>query len=211
MPVRILARNCSATREASAPSRMICGRIRMISSVRYVRLARRAERAADQRQLVEAGHAGTRYCVCVSLTRPASSTIWPLLTEIWLLTLRSEIVGVRLVLFSRHAADLLLDVELDAVVGADARLNVQNDAGVLVVDGVDDGVVGAQHSRAAGRDRHLIADLQRRVLVVDHHQRRVRRIFTSVSECSALMMACGVALLPTKMLKPAGASAPVSG
>ena len=62
-----------------------------------------------------------RLLVWVSLTRPASSTIWPLVTEIRLLTLRSEIVGVRLVLFSGHAADLLLDVEQDAVVGADAR------------------------------------------------------------------------------------------
>src|SRR5215470_5037236 len=72
-------------------------------------------------------------------------------------------------------ADLLLDVEPHVAVDVDARNDAQDDAGVAIIDSVDDGVAGGQHRRAAGRDRHLVADLQRGRLVVDDDDRRIRQ------------------------------------
>src|SRR5262245_24685962 len=72
-------------------------------------------------------------------------------------------------------ADLLLDVEADVAVDINARDHAQNDAGVAIVDGVDDRVVARQHIRAAGRDRHVVADLERRGLIVDDDDGWVRQ------------------------------------
>ena len=112
---------------------------------------------------------------CCSLIRPASSTVWPVATEIELLTLRSDTVGVRLSprCRRRHVADFLLDVEPDVAVDADARRHPQDDAGVAIVDGIDDGVARRQHGGAAGGYRHDVADLQRGRLVVDDDERRI--------------------------------------
>ena len=112
-----------------------------------------------------------------SLIRPASSTVWPLATAIELFTLRCDTVGVRRAgAAGRDVADLLLDVEQHIAVGVDARHDAQDDAGVAIVDRVDDRRAGAaEHGRAAGRDRHLVADLQGRDLIVEHDDRRRRQ------------------------------------
>src|SRR4051794_28170558 len=49
----------------------------------------------------------------------------------------------------RHVADLLLDLEPDIAVDIDAWRYPQDDAGVSIIDGVDHGVVGREHRRAA--------------------------------------------------------------
>ena len=80
---------------------------------------------------------------CCSLISPASSTVWPLATEIELFTLRSrDRRRQRGRICGRDVADLLLDLEPDIAVGVDARDDAQNDAGVAIVDGVDDRVAG---------------------------------------------------------------------
>ncbi len=72
-----------------------------------------------------------------------------------------------------HVADLLLDIELDAAIVADARRNAEDDAGIAVGDRVDDRGIGDDGAlRLLRRHRHLVADLQHRLLVVEHHQRR---------------------------------------
>src|SRR5215510_15386390 len=50
-------------------------------------------------------------------------------------------------------ADLLLDVQTNIAVDVHARHDAQDDAGVAIIDGVDDGVAGREHGGAAGRDR----------------------------------------------------------
>src|SRR5215468_996663 len=50
----------------------------------------------------------------------------------------------------RHVADLLLDIESHASIDADARGDPQDDAGVAIVDSVDDGIARRQHRGAAG-------------------------------------------------------------
>ena len=74
---------------------------------------------------------------------------------------------------SRHIADLLFDVEHDVAVSIGARQHAQNNAGIFVVDGVYHCVASGQNGRTSGRERHLIADLQRCRLVIEHHQRWV--------------------------------------
>ena len=73
----------------------------------------------------------------------------------------------------RNVADFLFDVEPDISVDVDAGRNPQDDAGVAIIDGVDDRVACRQHRGAAGGDRHDVADLKRRDLIVDHNQGRV--------------------------------------
>ncbi|WP_445222630.1 hypothetical protein ACKWRH_31145 [Bradyrhizobium sp. Pa8] len=59
-----------------------------------------------------------RCLLSVSLIRPASSTVWRLVTAIELLTRRCEIVGAqRAGVAYGDAGDLLLDVELDVATG----------------------------------------------------------------------------------------------
>src|SRR5258708_27035054 len=79
-------------------------------------------------------------------------------------------VGLR-----RNFAYFLLYIEPDIAIDIDARRNAQDDAGVAIVDGVDDRVAGRQHRGAAGGNRHDIADLERGGLVVDHDERWVRQ------------------------------------
>ena len=75
-PPRIFDRNSSATTEASAPSRMICGLMKRISSVRA------ADLSFDEKALPRTGSwssTGMPECVDVLgfLIKPASSTVWP--------------------------------------------------------------------------------------------------------------------------------------
>ena len=56
--LRSLDRNSSATRVASTLSRMICGRMKMMSSVRSLFLSVVADRPADVAELVDERHAG---------------------------------------------------------------------------------------------------------------------------------------------------------
>src|ERR1700733_15061222 len=71
----------------------------------------------------------------------------------------------------QDVADLLLNLKSHVAVGADAGRDVQDDAGVAIVDGVDDGIAaggcGIENACRAGRDRNLVADLNRGRLVVD--------------------------------------------
>ena len=55
---RSFERSSSATRRASTPSRMICGRMKMMSSVRCVELFWCRERVAEPVKLVEDREAG---------------------------------------------------------------------------------------------------------------------------------------------------------
>ena len=143
---------------------------------------------------------------CCSLIRPASSTVWPLATEIELLTFRSETVGVRLLArCRRNVADLLLDIEPDVAVDVDPRRHPQDDAGVAVIDGVHDGIAGGQHGGAAGGDRYLVADLQRRDLVVDDDQRGIGQHLDVVTVCSASRMKLGWDSDPIRKLNPGNA------
>ena len=117
------------------------------------------------------------FSIC-SWMRPASTTVWPLLIATWLFTRRCEIVGVSesSLEVAHDAGDLLLDLQVDHAVGADARRHAQDDAGVLVLDRVDDGQIGRLD--VGGRldgDGDLVADLQGRGLVVDDDQRRRRQ------------------------------------
>ena len=90
-----------------------------------------------------------------SLIRPPSSTVCPLATAIELLTLRCDTVGVSVcgVRIAGDVADLLLDVEQHVAVDVDARHHAQDDAGVAVIDGVDDRAVGARPARSRSRSR----------------------------------------------------------
>ena len=74
-----------------------------------------------------------------------------------------------------HGADFLLDVEKDGAVGIHPRLNLQDDAGILVINCVHDSIVGAEHCCAACRYRHLVAHFKRRGLVINDHERRIRQ------------------------------------
>ena len=73
----------------------------------------------------------------------------------------------------RTVADQLVDVEQNRPIVVHVRLDVQDNARVFVIDRVDDGVVGAEHGRAAGRYRNLITHLERCIAVVDDHKRRI--------------------------------------
>ena len=77
----------------------------------------------------------------------------------------------------RTRTDLLIDLEIDIAVGVNMRLETQNNASVLVGDGIENGVGGGrgrvQNIRAAGRDRHLLADLKRRFLIVEYNERGI--------------------------------------
>src|SRR6202041_2985878 len=62
----------------------------------------------------------------------------------------------------QNVADLLLDLESHVAIGADARRDVQDDAGVSIVDSVDDGIAAGgcriENACRAGRDRNLVSD-----------------------------------------------------
>ena len=90
------------------------------------------------------------------------------MTEIVLFTSRVEIVGVRRA--SRWLADQLINVEHNRSIVVHVWLDMQDDAGVLVVDCIDDCVVGAEHGRATGRYRNLITHLERCIAIVDDHK-----------------------------------------
>src|SRR6202020_1837739 len=76
----------------------------------------------------------------------------------------------------QDVADLLLDIESYFAIGADTGRNVQDDAGVTIIDGVDDRIAARgcriENACRAGRDRNLVADLKRGRLVVDHDHGR---------------------------------------
>src|SRR6516165_6758355 len=74
-----------------------------------------------------------------------------------------------------NVADFLLHLQPDGAVGTDSRRYVQDDAGVAIIDGVDDGVACREHGGASGRYRHDVADLQGRDPIVDDDQRGVRQ------------------------------------
>ena len=115
---------------------------------------------------------------CRSLIRPASSTVWPVATAIELFTLRCETVGVSVlaVALGGDVADLLLDVEQNIAIDVDPRHHAQDHAGIAIVDVVDDRRARRDHRGCRlGRDRNLVADLKRRDLVVENHDRRRRQ------------------------------------
>ena len=70
---------------------------------------------------------------------------------------------------SRDVADLLLDVEHNIAVGVDAGNDAQNNASVAIIDRADHLVGRIEHGGRAGGDRDLVADLQRRDLIVEHN------------------------------------------
>ena len=94
------------------------------------------------------------------------------MTEIVLFTSRCRNRGGETV-WSGRLADQLVDVEQNRPIVVHVRLDVQDNARVFVIDCVDDGVVGAEHVRAAGRYRNLITHLERCIAVVDDHKRRI--------------------------------------
>ena len=64
-----------------------------------------------------------------------------------LLTCRSVNVGVRFAVrlaIRTVRADLLIDIEVNIAIGMDARLDTQNNARVLVGDGIENGIGGWQ-------------------------------------------------------------------
>ena len=78
MLVCILVRNSSATNCASVPSRMIVGRMKMMSSERTILLVLMREGVAEMGNLIEQRDSVSRQEFCVSLINPASITVWPL-------------------------------------------------------------------------------------------------------------------------------------
>ena len=107
--------------------------------------------------------------------------------------------------FGDGIADLLFNIESNIAVGVDARHDSQNDAGAAIVGGIGDGIARAQHSGAAGLNRDLVSDLQRRDLIVDHDKDGVDKTLTSVTACSALRIALGWVSEPTRKLNPGNA------
>ena len=111
-----------------------------------------------------------------SVIRPPSATVSPLCTATVLLIWRWLMVGVvcsddGLPSLLDDVADLLLDLEDHQAVGVDPRRHGQDHAGVAQLDRVDDRRVGvADAGRLLGGDRHLVADLEPRGLVVEHQQ-----------------------------------------
>jgi hypothetical protein len=71
---------------------------KMMSSVRTVDLTVAVPKAAPTSGIWSRIGTPDREFVCVSLIKPANITVWPLATEISLLTFRCEIVGVNDVL-----------------------------------------------------------------------------------------------------------------
>ena len=69
--------------------------------------------------------------------------------------------------------DLLVDVENDLAALISSRRDVQNHAGVLHLNGVDDrgARIVRRHRRLHG-DGHLIADFQVRVMIIQHYELR---------------------------------------
>ena len=140
-------RSSSATCCASSLPRMTDGRIRMISSVRLLSVAPAPEQAADDRACGAGPGCRRDPASACSLIRPPSSTVWPSTHRDRLLTARFEIVGVRLFPTGGDGRNLLPDIERhDAVLG-DARLDVQDDAGVAILDLVGDRRLRILHRR----------------------------------------------------------------
>ena len=108
-----------------------------------------------------------------------------------------------------HAADQLVDVEQNRPVGVHVWLDVQDNARVHVVDRVDDGVVRAEHGRAAGRYRNLITHLDDASPLSTTTSEGLERILTSVIAESALMTTRGDAGLPATIFRPPDKPGPV--
>src|SRR5262249_9135198 len=112
---------------------------------------------------------------------------------------RGQRVGARR---RRYIADLLLDVEADVAIDVDARDHPQNDSGVAIVDGVDDGVLTRQHVRAAGGDRHVVADLERRRLIIDDDDGRIRQYLDAGDGVQRIQNEARLLLWPDQKVEP---------
>src|ERR1044072_7915955 len=118
---------------------MICGRMKMISSVRCPTLVLPPNSLPNSPSWSISGRP-VRLLSDRSLIRAARSTGWALAPAVERFTRRCDTQRVRREAAGaarRHVGDFLLEVEQHVAVGIDARHAAQDHAGVAIVDGVD--------------------------------------------------------------------------